>query len=309
MRLRRHAAALAACAAITGCATAPVDQIRHFSQAFDTVSTVGQPLLDDLALAEKALGRQNAETAAKAGSPCPPHTVVWQPVPPGSGFIRGLCASDATYYSDLADPPATAQLRHGLKVIESYAQVLSDLADGRNAEQAMGELDALGRNVGALLTVAGAGAQATAIGAAALPLKPLLEQAARAADAKQARALILQGAPHVSALIASLRDAVPEMFRVLISRSATRLTAADASNAAVSAPELARIEAYRKAVADYTVLLGKLQHAWDLTAAAAAQPSGQRTLATLVEQTALLKADAEAARKVFAALRAGLPAR
>jgi len=54
------------------------------------------------------------------------------------------------------------------------------------------------------------------------------------------------------------------------------------------------------------VLLGKLQAAWDMTAAAAAAPAnGNRTLVSLVEQTAQIKADAEAARQAFAALRTG----
>jgi hypothetical protein len=68
---------------LVGCATtpAPVEQIKYFSQAFVAVNTVGQPLLDDLAISERALGRRNAVARAKKGQaddqPCPSSEVPW----------------------------------------------------------------------------------------------------------------------------------------------------------------------------------------------------------------------------------------
>jgi len=309
--MRMHmklASVLAAAAMLAACTTAPVDQIKHFSQAFSTLNTVGQPLLDDLAVAEKARGRLVAADNARAeangrGAACAPYPHAWQTVPNSGGFIAGFCPADATYFSDLADPPATAALRGGLLVVERYAEILSALAENRNVDEALGQVDALAKNLSGLLAVVGVAAP---LASALSPLKPLLERAARETNAVEARRLILEGTPQVSKVIGALRDAVPPMFRTLVGGSATRLTQADAATPAIAAPELARIEAYRKAVANYAVLLGKLQAAWDMTAAAAAAPAnGNRTLVSLVEQTAQIKADAEAARQAFAALRTG----
>ena len=289
-----------------GCATAPVEQIKYFSQAFNTVNTVGQPLLDDLAVAERTQGQQIAVRRAKSQSSsgsdeCPPGEYPWHAAASGNqGVIRGFCLRDATYFSILTDPPATASMRGALLVIERYAEVLSALAEGRNVEGAVGELDALAMNITGLLGIAGPIAPALAA------LQPILESAAKQANAAEAKRLILEGAPKVTTLIAALRQAAPPMFKTLIEASAAHMTStAAAGDPALAALDVARVEAYRVTVANYVVLLGKMQGAWDLTVAAAKAPPSQGRLATLVQQTAELKGDAEAARKTFAILRGG----
>ena len=50
----------------TGCATvAPIDEARLFSRAFNSVDGASQPLLDDLSLAERRQGQDNAIFKAK----------------------------------------------------------------------------------------------------------------------------------------------------------------------------------------------------------------------------------------------------
>jgi hypothetical protein len=293
---------------LSACATAPADQIRHFSEAFNSVNTVGQPLLDDLAVAERNRGRQIAVRRAQGKSlagakDCPPDNVKWEVVAGVTGIIRGFCLQDAAYFSELGDPPAAAAMRGGLSVIERYAGVLSTLAEGRNVEEAVGQIDALGQNVSGLLAVAGVAAGP--IGPVLGALKPILESAAREANAKEAKRLILEGAPVVTRLIAALRDAVPEAFNALVEGPANRLSLLDKDQMPAINSEIARVEGYRVAVANYVVLLGKLQDAWDLTVAAANAPPGQVRLVSLVQQTSELKANAEAARKAFSVLRAG----
>ena len=61
--------AAAAVLVLQGCAApAPVDQIKYFSQAFASVNTLGQPLLDDLAIAERRQGREIAVRRAQGKS-------------------------------------------------------------------------------------------------------------------------------------------------------------------------------------------------------------------------------------------------
>ncbi len=292
---------------LAACASAPpVDQVRYFSQAFGTVNTVGQPLLDDLAIAERRQGRQVAVRRAdgKSNAPggCPQGDVPWQKVGgDAGGFINGFCLSDAPYFADLGDPPATRQLRGGLAVIEQYANVLSILTEGRNVEAAIGQVDALGQQVAGLLGAVGIAA--SPIGAALTALQPILKTAANQANAAEARRLILAGAPEVTRLIDALRQAAPAMFNVLVESAARQ--AVELEQPAAVAGEVRRIDAYRIAVSNYVFLLGRLQASWELTVAAANRPPGEGRLAALVEQTSELRADAEAARRVFAVLRAG----
>lgn len=308
----RTAIALVLATLAAACTSIPIDQIKYFSQAFNTVNTVGQPLLDDLAVAERRQGQQIAVRRARGESSagaaeCPPKDFPWQEAAGGQGIIRGFCLQDAAYFSALADPPATGAMRGALSVIERYADVLSTLAEGRNVEGAIGQIDALGKNVSGLLDVAGiAGAAAGTLVPALTALKPVLETAARQANVAEAKRLIVEGAPKITALIGALRQAAPALFKTLIEASSARLTSEAAQNPAVAAVEVARVEAYRTAVANYVVLLGKMQSAWDLTLAAAVTPASQAGIATLVQQTSELKGDAEAARRAFAILRTGV---
>jgi hypothetical protein len=298
--------------ATAACTTVPVDQIKYFSQAFNTVNTVGQPLLDDLAVAERKQGQQIAERRARGESTqgannCPRSDYPWQEAAGNLGIIRGFCLNDAAYYSAPADPTATAVMRGALSVIERYADVLSTLAEGRNVGGAIGQIDALSSNVTGLLELVGvAGAASGPIGPALAALKPVLETAARQANAEEAKRLIVAGTPYVTELIGALRQAAPAMFKTLIEGPSARLMSeAGQSNPSVAAFEVVRVDAYRTTVANYVVLLGKMQSAWDLTVTAAVAPASQASVASLVQQTSELKGDAEAARRAFAILRTG----
>lgn len=295
---------------LQGCATAPVDQIRYFSQAFASVNTLGQPLLDDLAIAERRQGREIAVRRAQGKSiegadKCPRDNFPWlESSDPKQGVILGFCLDDATYYSELSDPPATRMMRGSLSVIERYADVLSMLAEGRNVEGEVAEIEALAKEVGGLVALAGVATPALApvLGA----LQPLLESAARQSSAQEARRLVLQGAPIVTRLIGALETSAPVMFRILIEQSRVKLVSEADANPTVAATDVARVEAYRVAVANYVVLLRKLQAAWDATVQAASVPANQVSVATLVRQTSELRKDAENARRVFSILRSGL---
>jgi hypothetical protein len=292
-----------------GCATtpAPVEQIKYFSQAFASVNTVGQPLLDELAIAERAQGKRVAERRARDAAKNPPvgrgcanADAAWvETGDPAVGFVGGFCLEDAGYHATVGDPPATGQLRGGLRVIERYAEVLTTLAEGHNIDQAIGEVQALGQELGGLLAVGGLH---VALAPALQALQPVLADVARNANAQEARRLIVEGAPKVSTLISALREAAPETFNVLVSELRRGSRASAGAGAAVKA-----IESRRVMVSQYVVLLGRLQQAWDATAAAAQNPGGSR-LTDLVARTTQVRAEAEAVRRSLAALRMNNPA-
>lgn len=287
-----------------GCATtpAPVDQIRFFSQAFVAVNTVGQPLLDEMAVAERVQGKRVAEQHAKSAAQTPPigrgcasSDAVWALTGnPSIGYISGYCIEDASYYSTVGDPPATRQLRGGLKVIERYADVLTMLAEGRNLDQAIGEVYALSQEVSGLLALGGLN---VALTPALQALQPVIAEVARNANAQEARRLIVIGAPKISALISALSDAAPDIFNTLLTD--LRRTA-DMPSGATSA--VREIESRRVLVSQYVVLLGRLQQAWDTTLAAVNDPGGSR-LADVVARTSQVRFEAEAVRRSLAVLR------
>lgn len=301
---------LLAAFAVTACTQAPVAEIRQFSNAIEAVDTASQPLLDDLALAERQQGREIAVRRAQGTTSvgadiCPPGQVSWQLAPDGeNGFIRGFCGADVAYYSELSDPPATAAFRRGLGIIEDYGEVLVTLAEGRNVEAAVGQLDALAQNVtGLLALVPGAGQAAIALRAPLAELKPILEAAARSNASEEALRLIKSGAPAVGQLIDALQAATGPIFNTLIEAPAARLSLLDPAETTAASEELRRIEGYRVLVANYAVLLGELRKAWDATVVAADRPPSPVTLETLAARSAEIAADAEAIRRTLAAIR------
>ena len=75
----------------TGCSVAPIEETRSFSKAFGAVDGASQPLLDDLASAERRQGRENAEIKAKKDAyqgAC--KGIIWSRVDATSGYIEGF---------------------------------------------------------------------------------------------------------------------------------------------------------------------------------------------------------------------------
>jgi hypothetical protein len=143
--IRPHCLPFVMAAMLSACPSSPpVAEVRLVAGAFDDLNAASAPLLDDLALAERAQGQANAETRAKKrsgaaagapaagtdGDPCPQVTEATGAG--GASIQKGFCLEDSYYYSELADPPATAAFRRGLAAIGSYTQVLLILAEGRN---------------------------------------------------------------------------------------------------------------------------------------------------------------------------------
>lgn len=303
---------------LAGCARAPVAEIGQFSNAVATVDAASQPLLDDLAAAERAQGRQIAVrraqgTSSRGPAECLPPKIAWQAAPNGSGFIRGLCLADAGFFSDLGDPPATATLRRSLAVIVGYARLLDGLANGSSAAQTSGQLAALAQIVAEGLGGGtgpgggpGGGAGSLLLGPLSA-LKPILAQALAANDQAQALRLIKSGAPAVTSLIAAERDAIPAMFNTLVEANAAALGHLDPKDPAV-ASSLQQIEAYRKLLADYAVLLERLGQAWAATVAAADHPAGPASLTAVLARSAELTSLADNLRRALAATHQGLAA-
>ena len=293
----------------TGCSVAPVEETRSFSKAFASVDGASQPLLDDLASAERRQGRENAEIKAKKDiyqGAC--KGIIWARVDATSGYIEGFCVEDSPYFSELGDPPATQAFRHGVRLIGDYAEVLLVLAEGRNLDEASAQVQALGQNVAALISVASGPGAAAGLTAVLGALDPIIREAAQRRNIEEMKRLVLSGAPLLKKLIESLRAAAPEVFNTLVFQSVKGVTSPEAlDNKTVAKSHLDRIAAYRTAVSNYVMLLKELEVSFDQLVIAFQQPRNAVSLATIAERSGRLSANAEAWRKVYSTLRAGGP--
>lgn len=206
-----------------GCASgpAPVEQIKYFKDALGAVNTVQQPFLDEMAIAERSQGqaiaasnsgKSNKDTPS-SGTACrddPNVTPQWQGTS-SVGIADNLCLADAIYYVSDTDPPATASFRRSLRVVGEYADLMLALAEGRGAEQAVADATALAAEVDGILVIAKA--SAPSIAAALTALQPSLALIAKAKSKQDAIDSILANSQKVTDLIASLKKALPKMFK------------------------------------------------------------------------------------------------
>jgi phosphohistidine phosphatase SixA len=341
MKWQLCVACIAAVPMLASCgSTAPREEIKLFADSFKAANDAGQPLLDDLAAAERAQGKVNAErrargaepvsladeesatpvsealpaageepaaTAASADIGCPPDEVAWRNVGGSLGFIDGYCMADARYFADVGDPPATHSFRQGLAIIGKYADVLTALAEGRNLEEVHAQLDSLSGSIAGLASfVPGGAAAVPAIGPALSALQPLIDAAAQASNDREVRRLVAEGAGPAKDLIQALQDATPEIFATLISRSHEAATSREARDTpAIAQPEVEHIEAYRATVSNFVVLLEEIKNALDEVVVAAENPDRAVSLQSLADQAARLRIYADAVRKAYAELRRG----
>ena len=289
----------------TGCSVAPIEETRSFAKGFAAVDGASQPLLDDLALAERRQGRENAEKKAKSDAGvC--GGIRWARVDATSGYIEGFCVEDAPYFSELGDPPATQAFRHGVRLIGDYSEVLLVLAEGRNLDEASAQVQALGQNIAALISVASGPGAAAGLTSVLGALDPIIRDAAQRRNLEEMKRLVLSGAPLLKKLIESLRAAAPEVFNTLIFQSVKGVTSPEAlDNKTVAKGHLDRIAAYRTAVSNYVMLLKELELSFDQLVMAFQLPRNAVSLATIAERSGRLSANAEAWRKVYSTLRAG----
>lgn len=326
--------------ACAGCATnVPVAEVRLVGKAFQDLSAASALLLDDLSVAERAQGKVVADVRAKSNSRAAAaeisgggdvRYVVLSAVSPNEadaertvgnrceaiGLLtvstvsvqNGFCVSDSYYYSELADPPATATFRRSLAAVDSYTNVLLILAEGRNIEAAQAEVQSLAGNVGGVLEIAGATGAGTAMQGVVGALQPLLDLAAKQSNAKELARNVRDVSPKVVVVIEQLRLAAPELFNTLAEHALANLRTAKLTqdiNVKVVRIDAARIEAYRTAVSNYVVLLDQYERLLDRLVDSYDTTGKGVTLSGLVQQSAQLSAQADAWRRTYSALRMG----
>lgn len=192
--------------------------------------------------------------------------------------------NNAYYVSTISETPAALDYRNGLTVLQDYANLLQSLVDGSGINAVHTQAETLAANISAI-----AGAPEVAVVTKAL--LPVLDRITAAANVAEARHMAVGGAKAVHDLLAALRDGAPAMYEYLtLDLRRTR------------AP-YERLQEYRVAVANYVVLIDKLDSTFSQLIVAFDRPSNPITLAALVDASAQLKANVSAARQSLVALR------
>jgi hypothetical protein len=259
---------VAAALFLGGCATGPVEETKAFVTAVAAVKASADTILDDFNVAER---KQFAILKKR------------------SGRLGFRSADEAYYYSTIAEAPATRQFRRAIVIIHDYAELLRILVDGTNVQNVRAQVNLLAANLSTLLA-------APQIKVATAGMSELIDRLAAAASIAEARRLAAQGAPAVRELLASLRDAAPAILEeFILDLQATR---------SIARPEFdKRLQERRLAVANYVVLLDRLEETFTRLLHAFERPSNPVTLAALIQASADLHADVQAARKALAAIR------
>jgi hypothetical protein len=315
---------------LSACASQPpVAEVRLVAKSFTQLEAASQPLLDDLAAAERAQGRNAAEVRAKRrstlSSPAVASASAAGAVPisitdrcadilviggekAGMPSVQtGFCVEDSYYYSELADPPTTRAFRRALAAIGDYTELLVILAEGRNLDEAKGQLQVLGGNLGVALGAAGVAGAAPGIAAALTALESLVDLAAKAADAKELERLLREESPKINKLIAALHASARELFTTVTEAPLARFNTTGLANPEIARAEARRIEDYRTAVSIYVVLLDQYRRLLNDLLVSYDRPRTALSLASLAERSAQLSAQADTWRRALAAARTGLP--
>lgn len=277
---------------MAGCGPSiPRDQVQRANAAYEAVAARSEPVLTELSIAER---RTFVRTLASGGAPRDGDIVIPPTFDPKS----------AVYFSTIGDPVLTTSLRRALGIVGDYFKLLAALAEGRNIDEAKAQINALAGSVAGVITVATGGAGLPIV-AIADKLAPLIERWAEAKDAEELRRLVLEGEPIVKSLIVSLQSASSTMYETLTREPmrAVRTTLAD--NAAARHTAFVQMAESNTSLADYVVLLGKLNDTLSALAAAVRSPGSPLALSSLAASADSVLIQARAASGAIALIKAG----
>ncbi|MEL6235086.1 MAG: hypothetical protein AAFR46_11820 [Pseudomonadota bacterium] len=175
------------------------------------------------------------------------------------------------------DPPLTASLRHSLDALKSYNDALSGLATGAAAEALALRLQtastALSEAAQSVLGVAGVGVAGVGAPGAGLQASlaaalPALQQIATITDRARFRRDLVAAYPAMRDLLEALRGSTPAMFDVM-KRSHVVPGLLEDDVEGVPITDLPKVEADRKLLAGWVLLLDATLDAMDAAVAAA----------------------------------------
>jgi hypothetical protein len=266
------------------CAQLPKPELQAYSDAFAATRSAAQPMLADYAVAERDVGLSVMQSDSDRRF---------------AGFFPDFRTSDASALSTVGLPPGAAALDRTFNAIQAYNDTLVALAENRNIEEARGQVAQVIDN---LSGIAPPLAQA---GPAVKPIADLLitalSPAIQADNREQFKRIVLNGEPHVQALIDTLRDYTPTQYS--ITTTALRSKARQDSPAPDRDEAIAKINSWHKAFADYVALLEAMKLKLSALRAAVENPRSAPLLQRAVAGSADLRSYTDALRLSLAQVR------
>lgn len=274
-----------------GCSFVPSAELKVFRESVVTANTAATPILDELSVTERRVKKLTVSAQAGAAT-----------------FV----ATDAGYFSDIGDAPATTLFRRAHDVLDGFSEVLVGLATGTFIANDVESFEGLTAELtGLVAALGGAVPGAAPVALAADPAvkgilavaRPGLEQVLEALSRREARRAIA---------VAVDRDVVGELTRQLIAATPTmfNLLVVEAQDATLSRPSAEARKAYaeradrvRVVMSNYVILLQRVNKAWNDVAGATVRRT-TISITVLTERVGELRAAAIATRRAFAEMNA-----
>lgn len=251
-------------------------EFQLYQKSFGVQHVEGAKVFDRLGRAERVLERRGIANA------------------PGIPDFDPLLAA---IYLDLGDPPLTASLRASLEALESYNNVLSNLATGASAKSLAAQLSAanaaLDGTIASLMGITGQTATfATPLAGVIATAVPALELAIKARNRQEFRRQILAAYSDMEALLLELRNGTPVMFFVMREARKTPGLIDGVDGLTVAAREA--LEDDRKLLAGWVLLIDETLIAMESARDAVRAGRGSADLTGLVAATVEIEATAKA---------------
>lgn len=267
----------------SACAQLPKPELQAYSAAFEATRSAAEPMLADYAVAERDVRLDVMET---------------DPDRHFDGFFPTFHPDDAAALTTVSLPPGAAAIDRSFNAIKAYNDTLVALAENRNIDEARGQVGVIIDNLSGIAPpLAGA---APAVKPVADLLITALSPAIQADNRAQFKRIVLDGEPHVQALIDTLRDYTPTQYSITTTelRKKARLDPPDRDAV------VAKINAWQKAFADYVALLDAMKQRLSDLRDAVENPRSAPLLQRAAAGSAELRSFADALRLSLAQVRA-----
>jgi hypothetical protein len=270
-----------------GCSNVPTAELKVFRESVVTANTAATPILDEVSANERRI--KQAVVDGEKGEP-------------------SFSPDDARYFSDIGDAPGTAMIRRAHTILDRFSDILLGLATGSNVDSDVSGVESLVKeSTGLLATVTSivpaAGTAAAAIQGAFTVAKPGLTFIAHQLSHREARRVIQMAVDKkvVGELTKALVDASPAMFNLLVQDAFNASTDENSTAEVRRIAQKAYIERTRKVrllMANYVVLVQRMNSAWDEAATASAEKT-TISITVLNERIGELRVAAVATRKAY----------
>jgi hypothetical protein len=227
------------------CSFSGIVEFEAYKSAFDKTHATAQSILDQLAVQERALFLKVNKSARS-------------PVKFNPALAR--------YFTDSVDPPGTQSYRAALDTIKAYNDLLYGLETGQTAEAMTAKISSLESSlVGATNSTAALFAAGTAVTpqvTAAITtldtlfktLLPFIKSGLKFRSRQEFQSFLISAYPTVRELLVELRAGTATIFPVLTAATIAR-SIRDPTSGALTSDETAKIDAYRRLLADWVILI------------------------------------------------------